>query len=71
MKIRIATKPDKCPVCGSKKIATYLRGMPHFTKKLEREIDEGKIVLKGCIVTGDDSFCICTDCNTEFYRQEN
>jgi hypothetical protein len=71
MKVRLSKIPDKCSVCGSKKIAIYLRGMPAYSEKLQKDIDEGKIILKGCIVSGDDSFCICIDCKTEFYRQEN
>lgn len=67
-KIRFAKAPFKCPICGSKKIATYLRGMPLFSKKLQKDIDEGRIILGGCIVSGDDAFCICTDCKTEFYK---
>jgi len=69
-KIIVAKMSQKCPVCGSNKIATYLRGMTLFSKKLQKDIDEGKIILGGCIVSGDDPFCICTDCNTEFYKQD-
>ena len=70
-KIRVSIKQDKCPVCGSKKIATYLRGMPAYSEQLQNDIDEGNIILGGCCISEDDPFCICTDCKTEFYRQEN
>lgn len=49
-KIRVAKKPYKCPKCGSKKIASYLRGMPAYSEKLQKDIDEGKIILGGCII---------------------
>ena len=68
MKIRVATKPDECPVCGSKKIATILRGMPAYSEKLLKDIDEDKVILGGCIVSGDDPRYVCVDCKTDFYR---
>lgn len=70
-KIRVLKKPYKCPKCGCKKIATYLWGMPLFSKKLQKDIDDGKIVLGGCCISDDDPFCICTNCKTEFYQQKD
>ena len=66
--IRLNSKPNYCPVCGSGKIATYLRGMPLMTKKLENDIKEGKVILGGCCISDDDPFCKCVECKTDFYK---
>jgi len=69
VKFSVPKNPSICPVFGSIKIAKYLWGMPLFSKKLQKDIDEGKIILGGCCISDDDPFCICTDCRTEFYKQ--
>ena len=66
--IRLNSKPNYCPVCGSDKIATYLRGMPAMSLKLESDIKEGKIILGGCCISDDDPFCNCPECKTDFYK---
>ena len=65
--IRLNSKPNYCPVCGSDKIASYLWGMPIMSKKLESDINEGKIILGGCCISDDDPFCVCNVCKTDFY----
>lgn len=42
-----------CPYCGSRNIARIFRGMPTSTEELQRELDEGKVILGGCEVEGD------------------
>ncbi len=46
--------PDTCPKCGSAKVAAILHGLQRFDDRLEREVKEGKVVLGGCCVTGND-----------------
>lgn len=53
----------KCPLCGSVRIARVLYGLPDESVEL-MEIDEGRIRLGGCVVTGDDPRWKCNDCNT-------
>jgi len=53
----------KCPKCKSEKIATIFWGFPGDMKELEKEIEEKKIVLGGCIVTDHDPKWECTACN--------
>ncbi len=57
-----------CPRCGSRNIARIFRGMPSFTVELQRELDEGKVVLGGCEVEGiyPLSRYQCNDCEEEF-----
>ena len=37
-------------------------GYPVFSEELQRELDEGRIVLGGCVVTGADPAQKCRDC---------
>ena len=57
-----------CPYCGSRNIARIFRGMPAFTEELQRELDEGKVVLGGCGVEGIYPLprYHCNDCEEEF-----
>ena len=34
-------KSDKCPECGSKKVASILYGLPMFDEELERRLNAG------------------------------
>jgi len=70
MKYKSAKKPDKCPQCGSDKIAKILYGFPNFSSGLEKEIEENRIILGGCCITGNDPFWKCTSCGTFIYRIE-
>ena len=57
-----------CPYCGSRNIARILSGMPAFTEELQRELDEGKVILGGCEVEGIYPLprYQCNDCEEEF-----
>ena len=61
-------KPRKCPKCDSKRIATILWGMPAYSKKLESDMQDGKIVLGGCCIEIGDPKWQCADCDTEFFK---
>jgi len=63
----MSKKPKKCPQCGAARIAKILYGMPDFSPKLEKDLDEGKIVLGGCVITGQDPSWECVKCKTRFY----
>lgn len=63
---RKSSDDPKCPECGSGNIAEILFGMPAFDKELERALDEGRIVLGGCCITGEDPEWHCNDCGCEF-----
>lgn len=57
---------SECPECGSKDIARILWGMPAYGEKLERDLEEGSVVLGGCCITGADPEWHCNDCGCEF-----
>jgi len=52
----------QCPSCNCKNIAIIFWGFSGDMKELEKEIEEKKIVLGGCIVTDHDPKWECTDC---------
>ena len=64
----VSKKPSVCPVCRSKKIAEYMYGMPAYSEKLKKELDEGKIILGGCCITDQDPSFACQECKTDFYK---
>jgi rubrerythrin len=70
MKYKSAKKPDKCPECGSDRIADILYGLPSFSPSLRKEIEEDKRVLGGCCITNDDPTWQCTSCDTVIYKME-
>lgn len=42
-------------------------GLPVFTPELERDVKEGRTVLGGCVISGDDPEWRCTDCGTQVW----
>lgn len=63
----VSKKPSVCPVCRSKRIAQYMYGMPAYSEKLKKELDEGKTILGGCCISDQDPSFACLECKTDFY----
>jgi predicted RNA-binding Zn-ribbon protein involved in translation (DUF1610 family) len=61
-------RPKRCPKCGSKRIARIQWGMPNFSDELKRELDQGTVVLGGCIVSDRDPSWTCPDCGAPIFR---
>lgn len=55
-----------CPKCNSTNVATYLWGLQLLDDQLERDIEEGRVILGGCIVCGDDPKFHCNDCKYDW-----
>lgn len=53
---------SQCPACGSAGVARILMGLVHSDERLQKEIEEKKVILGGCIMTGDDPDYFCNDC---------
>jgi len=60
-----------CPNCNSSSIAVILWGLPADMRALEKELDEKKIVLGGCLVTAHDPKWECNDCHTRWGNRED
>lgn len=58
--------PERCPECGSKRVAAILYGLPDFSDELERSLDAGEVVLGGCTITGDDPLWQCVECQHQW-----
>ena len=56
----------KCPRCGSTNTARILYGMPAFDEELVAKIDDGKIHIGGCCITGFDAKYYCNECKKKF-----
>jgi hypothetical protein len=41
-------------------------GMPDYTARLERDLDEGRVWIGGCVVTDDAPNRHCNDCELDF-----
>jgi len=64
-------KPKKCPNCKHTPVARILRGMPLFTEKFAKALDEGRLVIGGCEVNSDRPLpeWKCVNCNCEFFKK--
>ncbi len=59
----VLRKPNKCPDCGSIRIARIMYGLPDFSsEELKKAVEEGRIVLGGCIVGPDSPRWECKGC---------
>lgn len=55
----------KCPKCGSRRIAPILYGMPAFSEKMEQQLNEEKLYLGGCCISGIDPTYHCFQCKKD------
>lgn len=53
---------DRCPVCGSQRVAWIVFGVVDWTPQLEEALIAGEVVLGGCMVFGDDPDRSCNAC---------
>ena len=55
-----------CPKCNSTNVAEYLWGLPMLSDQLLRDIEEGRVILGGCIICGEDPKFHCNDCKYDW-----
>ncbi len=55
-----------CPQCKSTNIAKILHGLPVMSPELQKDLDDGKVVLGGCTVFENMPHHHCNDCDTDF-----
>lgn len=56
----------RCPKCNKTKVAKILYGMPAMSEELEKQLDEGSVVLAGCCIEGEKPRFRCRWCKREF-----
>lgn len=66
--MRRSDVPAACPACRSRRVAWIGYGFPDFTPKLQREIDEERVVLGGCVVFEDAPRWQCMACGERWGR---
>ncbi|HEX9935359.1 MAG TPA: hypothetical protein VGB38_09200 [bacterium] len=70
MRYQFSSKPEKCPKCGSPRVADILYGLQVF-HKVEKDIEAGRIVLGGCIVDNNNPEWQCVECKTNIYHKKD
>ena len=55
-----------CPQCGSSNVAAIMYGLPDFNDELERELEAGRVVLGGCVISGEDPKWQCNECEHQW-----
>lgn len=55
-----------CPKCGKSKVSIILYGLPAYSEEMQKDIDEGRIFLAGCMVEDSIPKYICRWCKTKF-----
>ena len=50
-----------CPKCNSTNIAKIQFGYPAYSDELQKNLDDGKVVLDGCVI--NEEFCPDKHCN--------
>ena len=65
----------KCPYCSSKNTARILYGYPAYSEELQKKLDNGKIAIGGCCISGapvdggmirTDPSRVCNNCKKKF-----
>jgi len=64
---RCRARPRRCTACRSSTIARILYGLPAMDAELERELEEGRLVLGGCVIGMDDPAWQCTTCGARVH----
>ena len=59
-------KQRVCPKCKSDDITLLLWGLPNFSDELQKEIDKGKIELRGCVIYPHSKQFRCNNCCYEW-----
>ena len=60
-------KPAECPSCGHAPFSEIGWGYPVHSVELGRDLESGRVVLGGCVVSGDDPVWACSECGTQMW----
>ena len=60
-----------CPKCNSNKVAKLFYGMPAMDQQLRKDIEDKKIVLRGCFVSDDNPEFLCNECKYEWKKEKS
>ena len=71
MKIFMSEIGHTCPECNGTNIALILWGYPGNMDAIKEELEKGKIVLGGCLVTDHDPKWGCNVCNHRWGKRDD
>lgn len=66
-----AQKPKKCPQCGHAPVARILYGLPNLTPELQASLDDGSVVIGGCVIFEESPSWQCTSCQAEYWKRSS
>jgi hypothetical protein len=58
----LPAKASICPKCGAERSAEIVYGLPAFTKDLQQALEDGRVVLGGCLVDPAQPRWLCRSC---------
>jgi hypothetical protein len=58
-------EPQRCPICGGQTVP-IIYGLPDPNQVSIEDVEAGRIVLGGCMVSGDEPEFLCRDCGYEW-----
>ena len=67
-RIELSRKSKECPTCGHTPIGKILWGMPDMDPKLQKSIEEGKTIIGGCCLGGDEPTWECSKCHQQIWK---
>jgi hypothetical protein len=67
----VLRQPETCIHCGSTRIAEILYGLPAFSDELQERLNQGSVVLGGCMVSEDNPKWACADCGARYPVVQN
>jgi len=56
----------ECPKCGGVDIAMILYGLPSDELLQSKKVKEKRIILGGCVISGNDPKLECNDCGWRY-----
>lgn len=59
-----------CPKCKGRNVAKMLYGYVKIDEGLQRELEEGRTVLGGCVVCGNEPAQMCHDCGADWGKAD-
>lgn len=65
----VTHKPDKCPICQERKIATIVHEHQQYSESNQAKSKNGKVILKDEHLAEDDPKYCCLKCGFEFFEK--
>ena len=60
-----------CPYCKSKNTAIIMYGEINVSEKLEKAMENGEVIMGGCILSDDSPAFYCNDCEESFGKYDD